>query len=298
MNVLRSQTVVISVSRREKAPLSQRMVVGIAMDMNLKNRIAVVTGGASGIGLATAKAFMAEGASVAIWDIGDASSAVSELKAVGSGRVISIKVDVANEITAKEAVQRTTTELGPIDHLVHAAAIGSGKFGFPFTNISATDWRRVLDVNIMGMVHVALAVSPEMSARGRGTMVFLGSVAGQIGSQTDPPYSAAKAANINFAQCMAKDLAPHGVRVNTVCPGMVQTPLNRSVWQAWHDQRPESERLTYEQWADQKIRSVVPLGKWQTPEAIAEMIVFLSSDRAAHVTGQTINVDGGFVMHW
>ena len=79
-------------------------------------------------------------------------------------------------------------------------------------------------------------------------MVFVASVAGQIGSQTDPPYSASKAANINFAQCIAKDLAPHGIRVNTVCPGMVQTPLNRSVWQAWHDQASPPERLSYEQW--------------------------------------------------
>jgi 2-hydroxycyclohexanecarboxyl-CoA dehydrogenase len=123
-------------------------------------------------------------------------------------------------------------------------------------------------------------------------------VAGQIGSQTDPPYSASKAANINFAQCLAKDLAPRGVRVNTVCPGMVRTALNRSVWQAWHDQAAPAERLPYEEWADRKIRAVVPLGRWQTPAAIADMIVFLSSDRAAQVTGQTINVDGGFVMHW
>ena len=97
---------------------------------------------------------------------------------------------------------------------------------------------------------------------------------------------------------MAKDLAPRGVRVNTVCPGMVQTPLNHGVWQAWHDQALAKDRQTYEEWSAEKIRKVVPLAKWQTPEAIADMIVFLSSERAAHVTGQTINVDGGFVMHW
>ena len=97
---------------------------------------------------------------------------------------------------------------------------------------------------------------------------------------------------------MARDLARHGVRVNTVCPGMVQTPLNRSVWQAWHDQAPPAERLSYEEWSDRKIKAVVPLGRWQAPEDVAAMIVFLSSDRAAQVTGQTVNVDGGFVMHW
>jgi NAD(P)-dependent dehydrogenase (short-subunit alcohol dehydrogenase family) len=128
--------------------------------------------------------------------------------------------------------------------------------------------------------------------------VFVGSVAGQIGSQTDPPYSASKAAMINFAQCMAKDLATHDVRVNTVCPGMVQTNLNRSVWQAWYDRTDPAERLDYEAWGDRKIKQLIPLGKWQTPEEVAAMIVFLSSPLTGSVTGQTINVDGGYVMHW
>lgn len=148
------------------------------------------------------------------------------------------------------------------------------------------------------MVVVAHAVAPGMADRGSGTMVFLGSVAGQIGSQTDPPYSASKAAAINFAQCLAQDLAPRGVRVNTVCPGMVDTPLQRRVWEAWRDRAAPADRLGYEEWAERKLRATVPLGRWQPPEAVADMTVFLSSDRAAHVTGQTINVDGGTVMHW
>jgi 2-hydroxycyclohexanecarboxyl-CoA dehydrogenase len=269
------------------------------MDLNLSGRVAVVTGGASGIGRASARAFAAEGAHVALWDLDDAATPVAdEIRARFAVRAIGVAADVAEEEAVAAAAERTAAELGPIDHLVHAAAVGSGKFGFPFTNLRPADWPRVLRVNVMGMAHVAHALAPPMIARASGTLVFVASVAGQIGSQTDPPYSASKAANINFAQCLAKDLAPHGVRVNTVCPGMVPTPLNRSVWQAWHDQAPPAERLTYEEWSDRKIRAVVPLGRWQTPEAIAEMIVFLSSDRAAHVTGQTINVDGGFVMHW
>jgi len=86
--------------------------------------------------------------------------------------------------------------------------------------------------------------------------------------------------------------------VNTVCPGMVQTPLNRSVWQAWHDQQPPGKRKSYDEWAGEKVRTVVPLGRWQRPENVADMVVFLSSARSSEVTGQTINVDGGFVMHW
>ena len=129
-------------------------------------------------------------------------------------------------------------------------------------------------------------------------MLFLASVAGQIGSQTDPPYSASKAALINFAQCAAKDLAPFGVRVNALCPGMVKTALNRSVWEAWARQQPEAERRSYEEWADEKITRTVPLGRWQEPEDMAAMAVFLASRGRRNVTGQTINVDGGFVMHW
>ncbi len=129
-------------------------------------------------------------------------------------------------------------------------------------------------------------------------MLFIASVAGQMGSQTDPPYSASKAGVINFAQCAAKDLAPFGVRVNTVCPGMVKTTLNRAVYESWAAGQPEAERLTYDTWAEAKIAKVVPLGRWQSPEDIAAMAVFLASERARNVTGQTINVDGGFVMHW
>jgi len=268
------------------------------MDLKLRGAVAVVTGGASGIGLATARLFAAEGASVALWDLSASVHHVRVDLATRGHPAAAVQVDVADEDAVRAAVAETERELGPIQHLVHAAAIGSGRYGFPFLNLEPRDWKKCLEVNVLGMVHVAHAVAPGMIERRAGTMVFLASVAGQIGSQTDPPYSAAKAANINFAQCLAKDLAPYGVRVNTVCPGMVKTPLNRDVWRAWHDQQPPDQRLDYEAWGDEKVRRVVPLGTWQEPDDVAQMIVFLSSDRARQVTGQTINVDGGFVMHW
>jgi NAD(P)-dependent dehydrogenase (short-subunit alcohol dehydrogenase family) len=189
-------------------------------------------------------------------------------------------------------------ELGGFDHVVCAAGVGSGQFGFPFWNVDPSVWSRVLDVNLRGAVHVAQAFSPHLVAKGAGTLLFFASVAGQIGSQTDPPYSAAKAGVINFAQCSAKDLAPHGVRVNCLCPGMVKTELNRSVWEAWARQHGGDEPEDYDEWAGEKIRNIVPLGRWQTVEDVAAMAVFLASERAGSVTGQTINVDGGFVMHW
>jgi NAD(P)-dependent dehydrogenase (short-subunit alcohol dehydrogenase family) len=263
------------------------------MNLNLTSHVAVVTGGASGIGRAIAAGFRAEGCQVAIWDA--ASDVEDTARALD---VLGVRVDVTDYPAVLEAVHRTVQQIGALDHLVHAAAIGSSKFGFPFTNLTPGDWPRVLEVNIMGMTNVAHAVAPTMVERQRGTLIFIGSVAGQIGSPTDPPYSASKAANINFAQCLAKDLAPHGIRVNTICPGMVETPLNRRVWQAWHDQQPPSGRKSYDAWAGEKVRAMVPLGRWQTPDDIADMALFLSSERADQVTGQTINVDGGFVMHW
>lgn len=268
------------------------------MDLNLTGTSVVITGGASGIGLVTARTFAAEGAQPVLWDRTDQVHHIADQLSAETGQtVLGFQVDITDYAAVQEIAQQTVNRVSQIDHLVHAAAIGSGKFGFPFTNLTPADWPRVFEVNMQGMVNVAHAVTPLMQQAGKGCMTFISSIAGQIGSQTDPPYSASKAANINFAQCMAKDLAPAGIRVNSVCPGMVQTPLNQSVWKAWNDRQAKAEQKTYEQWAGEKIKQLVPLQRWQTPQDIANMIVFLSSDRAAQVTGQTINVDGGFVMH-
>lgn len=268
------------------------------MELELAGRVAVVTGGASGIGWACARSLSREGCNVALWDQStEVKKAANVLAQEFSGSSLGIAVDVCDFAAVKEAVRQTETGLGPICHVVHAAATGSGRFGYPFTNLEPADWPRVLQVNMLGMVHVAHAVVPGMISRKDGTLVFLASVAGQIGSQTDPPYSASKAANINFAQCMAKDLAPYGIRVNVVSPGMVRTPLNERVWKAWNDQQPTGKRRSYEEWAGDKVRAITPLGRWQEPEDIADMVTFLSSARAAQVTGQTVNVDGGHVMH-
>ena len=259
------------------------------MDLGIAGKVAIVTGGASGIGAATVRLLAQEGVRVAVWDL--------VVKAT-VGTEMSLSVDVASLKAVESAWRQTEVQLGPAEILVHAAAIGSGHFGFPYTRVPVSAWERVLQVNILGMVHVAHVAGPAMQTRGQGAIVFLSSVAGQMGSQTDPPYSASKAANINFAQCMAKDLAASGVRVNSVCPGMVRTPLNESVWKSWHDQQPAEKRRSYEDWAADKINQVIPLRRWQQPDDIAAMIVFLCSARAGEVTGQTINVDGGCVMHW
>lgn len=268
------------------------------MDLGLQNQLAIIVGGARGIGLATAEMLLEEGAHVELWDYDAAGAHVAaRLQAATKQKVLFRQVDITEPEACLAAVQSAAQHWPRLDHLVLAAAIGSGKFGFPFTNLQPEHWRRVIEVNVLGTANVAHAIAPLFMAQRSGTLTLLASVAGQIGSQTDPPYSASKAANINFMQCMAKDLAAYGVRVNAVNPGMVQTDLNRSVWQAWHDQQPPEARQSYQDWAGEKVRKVIPLGRWQTPEDIAAAIAFLISDRARNITGQAINVDGGFVMH-
>jgi 2-hydroxycyclohexanecarboxyl-CoA dehydrogenase len=268
------------------------------MDLELSNQVAVVVGAARGIGRAMAVAFAEEGATVVLVD---RDERVAELQRELEGRHGQDIATFIGSVTDYAAMQSTAREVGErygrTDHVLFAAGVGSGKYGFPFWNLEPNDWEHVLRVNLVGAVNVAHAFAPAMVAAKRGTFLFVSSIAGQIGSPTDPPYSAAKAGLINFSQCAAKDLAEYGVRVNCLCPGMVKTELNQSVWAAWRSRQPEGAQ-SYEEWAAEKIRRNVPLNRWQDPEDVAALAVFLASPRAKNITGQTMNVDGGQVMHW
>jgi len=258
------------------------------MTLSLAGQNVAITGAARGIGLAIARSFLEAGADVLAID--RTLESLVELRGEAPGRIEAVAVDVADYAALRDAVAGR-----PVDHLVCAAAVGSGKTGFPFWNLEPSDWGRVLDVTLMGVVHSVHAFVPALLAgeTSQKSVLILSSVAGQIGSQTDPPYSAAKAAVINFAQLAAKDFAPHGIRVNALSPGMVKTELNRSVFAA----SKEASTMGYEAWADEKIRRVSPLGRWQDASEFGKMAVFLASDGCRNLTGQTINVDGGQVMH-
>ena len=261
------------------------------MQLNLTQQRVAVFGAARGIGRAIAEEFIREGCVVHGIDR-DVS-----VPPLSSGSPLT-----AGDVTAYDQMRAFADRITEVDHVVFSVGAGSGRFGFPFWKLEPGDWTRVLEINLRGAVNVAHAFAPqfvraERRARSKGSMLFLVSVAGQIGSQTDPPYSAAKAGLINFVQCAAKDLAPHGVRVNALSPGMVKTDLNESVWRAGQVSRSAAERQDYESWAAEKIRKISPLGQWQTPPEFAAMAVFLASDHARNITGQTINIDGGQVMH-
>src|SRR5687768_325311 len=178
------------------------------MQLNLTGQCVAVIGAANGIGRAIAEGFIAEGCQVCGFD-----------RDPGSGPLPPGGEIQPGDATSFDQVQAFAEAIGDVDHVVFCVGAGSGKFGFPFWNLVPGDWARVLDINLIAAVNVAHAFAPRLVERRRGTLLFLVSVAGQIGSQTDPPYSAAKAGLINFMQCAARDLAPHGVRANALSPG-------------------------------------------------------------------------------
>ena len=257
------------------------------MRTGLDGKTVVVIGAARGIGRAVADAFLDEGCSVFAADVDESVCQPSHASVTGT----------VVDITQLDQVEKLADSAGDVSHVIFTVAVSSGSVGFPFWNVDPSRWQRVLEVNLIGAVNVAHVFGPLLAKRGAGSLSFFTSVAGQIGSQTDPPYSASKAALINFTQCVARDLASYGVRANAISPGMVKTELNRSVWEATRRRDPRPENATYDEWAVAKLQRVCPLGRWQEPDEIAKVAVFLASDAAQNVTGQTLNVDGGQVMH-
>lgn len=280
--------------------LDPRLREPTAVELGLAGRNVVVFGAARGIGAAVARGFAAESAVVVAVDRDPAMPEIASQWPQATGLV----VDATHLADVEAVAVHVASNLGECDHVVFAVGAGSGKYGFPFWRLEPADWPRVLEINLIAAVNVAHVFAPRLiqaTARDQAvsrSLTFFSSVAGQMGSQTDPPYSAAKAALINFTQCAAKDLAPHGVRANAICPGMVQTALNRGVYEAWARDQPPDARMTYDAWAAEKIQKVVPLNRWQQPDDSAALALFLASNQAREITGQTMNVDGGFVMHW
>ncbi len=253
-----------------------------------RKKIALVVGAASGIGKATAARFRSSETTV----VGIDQASIDQ----SDGLAGSFQIDATDFKSLQSAAEEICEAFGVPDHIVVSIGKCSGVFGFPFWNQPPELWADSLNVNLVAPVNVAQVFLPLMLPRRSGSICFVASVAGQIGSQTDPPYSAAKAGLINFMQCAAKDLAPYGIRSNAVSPGMVKTPMNRQVWEAWRG-ASEENTLSYEDWAEQKIQQIAPLARWQTNDDVAEAIYFLASQAAKNITGQTLNVDGGQVMH-
>ena len=241
--------------------------------IDLDGRVAVITGGAGGIGLATAKRMTASGASVVLWDH-DAATLDRSSQAVPGA--IAFALDVTDEAAVARTTEATTARCGRIDILVNAAGITAPKT--TILESSLAEWKRIFDINVMGTYLVSRAVGRHMVAADYGRIVNLASVAGKEGNPFSAAYSASKAAVISFTKSMAKELAKTAVRVNCVAPAIVATK------NLFHDMPEEMQKL----WV-----SRVPMGRPGTPEEVAAMICWLASEECSFSTGAVFDLSGG-----
>jgi len=248
--------------------------------MRLEGKVALVTGGASGIGAATARRLAAEGARVAIGDLDlDGARGVA-----GELEGFACTLDVSDTASVRAGVAATVETLGEIDVLINNA--GTDRFSF-FVNTDEELWDFVMGVNLRGVLAVTHAVLPEMQRRRTGAIVNVASEAGRVGSQGSAVYSAAKAGVIGFTKAIAREAARYRVRCNAVAPGPIETPLLNA-----------AEEMLGEIGArlKQGMVNATALQRSGEPEEVAAAIAFLASEDASYVTGQTLNISGGLSM--
>jgi NAD(P)-dependent dehydrogenase (short-subunit alcohol dehydrogenase family) len=244
----------------------------------LENKIALVTGGTSGIGRTTALAFAREGAKVVVAGRREAegNAVVKEIEAIG-GEAAFVRTDVSDEAQAKNVVEQTVAKFGRLDVLFNNAGV-EGAFGTPLHENSNDNYDQLFNINVKGLFWVQKYATQAMLASGGGSIVNTSSIAGHIGFSGASLYDATKHAVEGITKTSALELAKSGIRVNAVAPGAIKTDMA---------DRALGDHQDY-------VASLHPLGRLGLPEEVAEAVVFLSSDRASFITGQSLAVDGGF----
>lgn len=255
--------------------------------MKLTGKVALVTGGGSGIGRAIAECFAGEGAAVAVLDVDStaAAAAVSAITAAG-GRALALAADVTRAGEVQMAVAACVRAFGGLDILINSAGI----LGAPGRVIDSSEeeWDRLFAVNVKGSFLCAKYAVPEMQRRGGGAIVNLASTAGLVGSPVLGPYSASKGAVVLMTRSMALNHAPDGIRVNCICPGAIETPMLAATLAS----EPTPERRAR---LRQEFLAKHPLGRFGHPGEVARAALFLVSDDTSFVTGVALPVDGGRV---
>jgi NAD(P)-dependent dehydrogenase (short-subunit alcohol dehydrogenase family) len=252
--------------------------------MDLSNKVAIVTGGAKGIGLASAECMLRQGAAVMLVDwSGDAASAAASNLTSLSKSVDFAVADISKVADVEGVIATTAKRFGGIDVLVNNAGIQT--FGDPVTTTEEV-WDKTMNVNLKGHWLMSKYAIPEMLTRGKGSIVNVSSVQGLASQKNVVAYSTSKHAMIGLTRSMAVDLASRNIRVNCVCPGTVNTPMIHSIIEM--DQEPDKLKKI--------LDKMHPLGRIAQPSEIGEVIAFLASDRASFMTGSIVVVDGGLIV--
>jgi 2,3-dihydro-2,3-dihydroxybenzoate dehydrogenase len=249
--------------------------------------VAVVTGGARGIGAAVARALAAQGAHVAALDVDAAGVRATTGGLPGPGRHRAYPLDVVDAARVAASVEAIEEDLGPIGILVNVAGILRPA---PVLTLADEDWDATFAVNVTAVMRLSRAVARRMVPRGTGTIVTVGSNAGVVPRMGMAAYASSKAAVVHFTRCLGLELAAHGIRCNVVSPGSTDTPMQRAAFADADTGRTaiEGDLATY--------RVGIPLGRIADPEDIADAVAFLASDRARHITMQDLCVDGGATL--
>jgi 2-hydroxycyclohexanecarboxyl-CoA dehydrogenase len=247
-------------------------------------RVAIVTGGARGIGRSIALALAAQGRAVAVCDLLEAESAAvaAEISDAG-GRATSVAVDVRDGAAIAVAMERIEADLGPVEILINNA--GWDELA-PFVDTDEAFWDKVIDINFKGCLRMTHAVLPGMTERGWGRIVSIGSDAGRVGSSLESVYAGSKAAIVAFMKTIAREAARTGVTANSVCPGPTDTPLLDGIAAAAADAEKVIAAMT----------RAVPMKRLGKPEEVAAAVAFFASEDAGFITGQTLSVSGGLTM--
>jgi NAD(P)-dependent dehydrogenase (short-subunit alcohol dehydrogenase family) len=264
--------------------------------MELNGKVAIVTGGGNGIGRGIALELAERGADIVLGEIAvDAAAQVAqEIKAAGQD-AIAVETDVTQQESTDSLVEAAIERFGTVDILVNNAGVGGAPGWWERAESSSEDWDAAFDVNVFGIVHCTKSVEGHMSSQKSGKIVNIASVAGRIGAGGIAHYSASKAAAINVSQAYAIRLAPSNINVNTVCPGLLWTDLWEKLAVRRKVIRPNEKTLSGRDVFLRRLAETTPMNREQTPQDIAKVTAFLVSDRARNITGQAINVTGGWV---